>query len=112
MCAVEKFKNLIAQQAPKLASIARSCRELDPAISGAASGTNDIGSSHARQPSIMEPVVLRQGKGKIPEIKSDLGGLPGTERAQPVLAPLKEAHQLGRPKQKPPLKGKSSQSGG
>lgn len=72
MSAVEKFQNLIAEQAPKLAAIPRSCRQLDPAISGAACGTNDIGSSHARQPSIMEPVVLREGKGKIPEIKSDL----------------------------------------
>ena len=61
MSAVEKFQNLIAEQAPKLAAIPRSCRQLDPAISGAACGTNDIGSSHARQPSIMEPVVLRKG---------------------------------------------------
>jgi hypothetical protein len=101
MCAIEKFKNLIAQQAPKLASIPRPCRELDPAISGAASGTNDIGSSHARQPSIMAPVVLRQGKGKIPEIKSDLGGLAGTARAQPVLAPLREATNWGAQSKNP-----------
>jgi hypothetical protein len=69
MCAIEKFKNLIAQQAPKLASIARSCRELDPAISGAASGTNDIGSSHARQRITINPAVLREGT--IPEIKCE-----------------------------------------
>jgi len=49
MRAVEKFQNLIAEQAPKLASIPRSRRQLDPAISGAAFGTHDIGSSHVPQ---------------------------------------------------------------
>jgi hypothetical protein len=72
MCAVEKLQNLIAQQAPILASIPRSCRQLDAAISGAARGTNDIGGSHARQPSITEPVILREGKGRIPQINRRL----------------------------------------
>ena len=71
MRAVEKFQHLIAEQAPKLASIPRSCRQLDPAISGAAFGTHDIGSSHVPQGSIIEPAVLRAGKATIPEIKGD-----------------------------------------
>jgi hypothetical protein len=68
MLAVEKFQNLIAEQAPKLASIARSRRQLDPAISGAAFGTHDIGSSHVAQHSIIDLIVLREGT--VAEIES------------------------------------------
>jgi len=69
MCTVEKFQNLIAEQAPKLASIARPCRQLDPAISGAACGTNDVGSSHVPQRSTAALAFLREGT--VPEIKCD-----------------------------------------
>jgi hypothetical protein len=72
MRAVEKFQNLIAEQAPKLASFPRSCRQLDPAISGAAFGTHDIGSSHVPQRSIMAPAILREET--VTEIKSGLAG--------------------------------------
>jgi hypothetical protein len=68
MRAVEKFQNLIAEQAPKLASFPRSRRQLDPAISGAAFGTHDIGSSHVTQGTIIDPIVLREGT--VTEIKS------------------------------------------
>ena len=69
MRAVEKFQNLIAEQAPKLASFPRSCRQLDPAISGAAFGTHDIGSSHVPQRITINPAVLREGT--VPEIKCE-----------------------------------------
>jgi hypothetical protein len=69
MSAVEKFQNLIAEQAPKLASIPRSCHQLDPAISGAAFGAHDIGSSHVPQRSTIDPAVLREGT--VPKIKCE-----------------------------------------
>jgi hypothetical protein len=58
--AVEKLKQMIANETAKLALPSWSRRELDPTITGAALGTNDVGLAHVRKVSIVVPVILRE----------------------------------------------------
>jgi hypothetical protein len=46
--AVEKLKQMIADPAAKLAPLSGASRKLDPAITGMALGTGDVGLSHGR----------------------------------------------------------------
>ena len=82
MSAVEKFQDLIAEQAPKLASVPRSCRQLDPAISGAAFGTHDIGSSHGRRVASSSRQFYGQEKQPFPKSKATTRA-PGAGQNRP-----------------------------